>query len=129
METKERIHIDFDDLRGLSRSRPYLALSITVFTLSLIGLPLTSGFFGKFFLLDSALQGNLYWLSLWAVLNSVLSAYYYLKPSVLMYMKDEDSRVFVKKSPQTRSLVFISFAMVIVLGIFADPFYKLISHM
>ncbi len=129
LESKDRLHIDFDDLKGLSHSHPYLAFSITIFTLSLIGLPLTSGFFGKFFLLDSVLKGKLYWLSFWAVLNSVLSAYYYLKPSILMYMKEEETPYPIRKSPHTQSLILVSLVMVMTLGFFAEPFYRLIRYL
>jgi NADH-quinone oxidoreductase subunit N len=61
---------------------------MTIFLLSLIGVPLTGGFFGKFYIFKSALDSKLIWLSVLGLLNSAVAAYYYLYILVVMYMKE-----------------------------------------
>ena len=125
LENQERVHINFDDLKGLAYREPYMAIGITILTLSLAGLPLTAGFFGKFFLFQATLESQLYWLSLWAILNSVLSVYYYLKPSVMMYMKNERAPL-LRAAPMTRAMIFMSVLMVVLLGLLVNPFYNFV---
>ena len=79
----------FDDISGLWRKRPYLALALGVFMLSLAGIPPTLGFFAKYRLFLSAVQADFYWLAVIGILSSVVSAYYYLRVLVYAYMKEE----------------------------------------
>jgi NADH-quinone oxidoreductase subunit N len=65
-----------------------MAAMMTIFLLSLIGVPLTGGFFGKFYIFKAALDSNLVWLTVLGLLNSAVAAYYYLRVMVLMYMKE-----------------------------------------
>ena len=75
---------------GLGARHPVLALVLTVFLLSLIGMPPTAGFVGKFYLFAAAVRQGFVWLAVIAVLNSVVAAYYYLRLIVYMYMRDPD---------------------------------------
>jgi NADH-quinone oxidoreductase subunit N len=61
---------------------------LTIFLLSLIGVPLTGGFFGKFYIFKAALDARLFWLAVLGLLNSAVAAYYYLRLLVVMYMRD-----------------------------------------
>lgn len=79
-------HLKIDDLAGLGRRQPVTAAMLTVFLMSLIGIPLTGGFFGKFYIFQAALQSNLVWLTVLGLLNSAVAAYYYLRLLVVMYM-------------------------------------------
>lgn len=79
-------HLRIDDLAGLGRRQPLVAAMLTVFLLSMIGVPLTGGFFGKFYIFKAALQANLVWLTVLGLLNSAVAAYYYLRLLVVMYM-------------------------------------------
>ena len=67
-----------------------MAAMMTIFLLSLIGVPLTGGFFGKFYIFKAALDSNLVWLTVLGLLNSAVAAYYYLRVLVVMYMKDPE---------------------------------------
>jgi len=78
-----------EDYAGLGRRQPLLALMLTIFMLSLIGIPITGGFFAKFYVFSAALQSNLIWLTIIGVINSAIGAYYYLRVIVYMYMRDE----------------------------------------
>jgi len=97
---------------GLARRRPALAAIMTVFLLSLAGLPPTAGFVAKFYLFRGALRAGLWTLTLAGVLNSVLSAYYYLKVIVAMYMLEPQPR---SATPAPAGL-FVSAALAISVG-------------
>ena len=78
-----------DDWSGLATARPALALAMTLFMLSLGGVPPTGGFFGKFYLFRAAIaEPSLIPLVIAGVLNSAISMYYYLRVVVAMYFKD-----------------------------------------
>ena len=79
-------HLRIEDLAGLGRRQPVTAAMLTIFLLSLIGVPLTGGFFGKFYIFRAALESNLIWLTVLGLLNSAVAAYYYLRLLVVMYM-------------------------------------------
>ncbi len=85
-------YVSLEDYAGLGRRSPILAAMLTIFLLSLIGIPITGGFFAKFYVFSAALQANLVGLTIVGVLNSAVGAYYYLRIIVMMYMhepKDE----------------------------------------
>jgi NADH-quinone oxidoreductase subunit N len=79
-------YTDIDDFKGLARKQPFTAAMLTIFLLSLIGVPLTGGFFGKFYIFRAALGSHLVWLTVLGLLNSAVAAYYYLRILVMMYM-------------------------------------------
>jgi NADH-quinone oxidoreductase subunit N len=81
-------YVTLEDYAGLGRRSPLLAATLTIFLLSLIGIPATGGFFAKFYVFSAALQANLSGLVIIGVLNSAVGAYYYLRIIVMMYMKD-----------------------------------------
>jgi NADH-quinone oxidoreductase subunit N len=81
-------HVEISDLAGLGQRQPVVAMLFTVFLLSLIGVPLTGGFFGKFYVFKAALDANLVWLTVLGLLNSAVAAYYYLRILVVMYMNE-----------------------------------------
>jgi len=74
------------DFKGMGRKQPLAAAMFTIFLLSLIGVPLTGGFFGKFYIFKAALDSHLIWLTVLGLLNSAVGAYYYLRILVVMYM-------------------------------------------
>ncbi len=80
--------VSIDDFAGLADAQPATAALLAIFLLSLIGVPLTGGFFGKFYIFKAALQSNLMWLTVLGLLNSAVAAYYYLRILVMMYMRE-----------------------------------------
>jgi NADH-quinone oxidoreductase subunit N len=86
-------HMELDDYAGLASRRPVAAACFSLFLLSLLGLPVTAGFLGKFYIFDAALKSNLIWLAVLMAINSVVGAYYYLRVIVAMYMRPA-TRVF-----------------------------------
>ncbi|HVP50594.1 MAG TPA: NADH-quinone oxidoreductase subunit N [Terriglobales bacterium] len=81
-------YVTLEDYAGLGRRSPVLAATLTIFLLSLIGIPITGGFFAKFYVFSAALKSNLVCLVIIAVVNSAIASYYYLRIIVLMYMRD-----------------------------------------
>ena len=79
-----------EDFGGLAARQPWLAVALTVFLLSLIGIPPTAGFVGKFYLFGAAVRSGYIWLAVIGVLNSAVAAYYYLRIIVYMYMREPD---------------------------------------
>jgi NADH-quinone oxidoreductase subunit N len=82
---------ELSDYKGMSRRSPGLALALTVFLLSQAGVPLTSGFFAKFYVIGAAVDARSYWLAIVAMVASVIAAVLYLKIIVAMYLSNDDS--------------------------------------
>ena len=80
--------VKVEDLSGLARRQPVLAALFALFVFSLIGVPLTGGFFGKFYVFQAALRSNLVWLTVLGLVNSAIAACYYLRIIVAMYMHE-----------------------------------------
>ncbi len=80
-------HMELDDYAGLASQRPIAAACFSLFLLSLLGLPVTAGFLGKFYIFEAALKSNLVWLTVLLAINSIIGAYYYLRVIVAMYMR------------------------------------------
>ncbi len=81
-------YVTLDDYAGLGRRAPGLAAVLTIFLLSLIGIPATGGFFAKFYAFSAALKSDLVGLVVIGVINSAVAAYYYLRIIVVMYMRE-----------------------------------------
>ncbi len=92
-------YVTLADYAGLGRRSPLLAAILTIFLLSLIGIPVTGGFFAKFYVFSAALQSNLVGLTIIGVINSAIAAYYYLRVIIYMYMRDERVEVPVARIP------------------------------
>lgn len=101
-------YVSIDDYSGLGFRSPILAATLTLFMLSFIGIPLTAGFFGKFYVFSAALQSNqssLMWLTVIGLINSAIAAYYYLRLVVVMYMREPKSEEALAKIPLPASLL------------------------
>jgi NADH-quinone oxidoreductase subunit N len=112
-----------DDWAGLASSRPGVALAMTIFLLSLGGVPPMGGFFAKFYLFKAAMESpQLTWLVVVGVLNSVVSMYYYLRIAVAMYFKDPVRPLAPTDSASMRVGILITAIAVVLLGIFPGTF-------
>ncbi len=97
-------YVALEDYAGLGRKSPVLAATFTFFLMSLIGIPITGGFFAKFYVLTAALNSNLVGLAIILVLNSAVGAYYYLRIIVMMYMREPRGDVPVTPVPAAAGL-------------------------
>jgi len=111
-------YVTLDDYSGLGRRSPLLAAILTIFLLSLIGIPVTGGFFAKFYVFSAALKSNLVGLTIIGVMNSAIAAYYYLRVIVYMYMRDERVEAPVARIPVSLGIgLAISLIATIYLGV------------
>jgi NADH-quinone oxidoreductase subunit N len=114
-----------DGFNGLGKRQPILALTATVFLLSLTGIPLTAGFISKFYMLTAAIEnGHHFWLVLLAVACAAISAYYYFRIIQAMYFKDAPSHnVIADDTPISTAfttLLIITALLIIVIGIYPN---------
>jgi len=126
-----RVPQTYDDLAGYGKRNPFQALMMTLFMFSLIGLPLTGGFIGKLQIFSAALDGGLVWLTVIGILNSALSAYYYLRVVMFMYMREgalpEETELSVKSSGFALTGLIGAAVAVLYLGVFPDKIIELAS--
>jgi NADH-quinone oxidoreductase subunit N len=109
----------FDSFNGLAKRNPFLALVLTIAMLSLAGIPLTAGFIGKFYMFSGALTKYQFWLVIIAVVNAIISIFYYFKVIIAMYFRPEErAEVLV---PAYYKVVFVVSALAtIIIGIYPD---------
>ena len=126
-----RVPQTYDDLAGYGKRNPVQALMMTLFMFSLIGLPLTGGFIGKLQIFSAALDGGWVWLTVIGILNSALSAYYYLRVVMFMYMREgalpEGTELSVKSSGFALTGLIGTAVAVLYLGVFPDKIIELAS--
>ncbi len=108
----------FEDIAGIWRRRPYVALALGVFIFSLAGIPPTIGFFAKYRVFLSAVQSDFYWLAVIGALNSVVSVYYYLKVLVYAYMKEDKAAFPSFRLGSSAALTILVFGSLF-LGVFS----------
>jgi len=116
-----------EDYAGLSRRSPYLALAMLLALLSLGGIPPLGGFFGKFYIFGAAIEQGYVWLVVVAVLNSIVSLFYYLgvvaRPMYVNRSEKENEPLPIP-TPLLVTLA-VGVAGVVVLGVFPRPFFEL----
>ncbi len=113
---------ELSDYQGLAKSNPLAAALMLVFMFSLTGIPPTGGFMGKFYIFMSIIDAGYIWLAVVSVVFSAISAYFYLRIVVLMYMKDQEKVPELSLSPALSLSLIISFVMVIAMGILPSAF-------
>ena len=115
----EESRVTIDDFAGLGRRQPGLAACMSLFLLSLLGMPVAAGFLGKFYVFNAALESNLIWLAILLALNSVIGSYYYLRVIVAMYMREPATEVAAEPVPWTLSAaLWIAAAGTVFAGLF-----------
>ena len=118
--------VSVGDTAGLAARHPLAALVLTVFLLSLVGIPPTAGFVGKFYLFGAAVRSGYIWLAVLGVLNSAVAAYYYLRVIVTMYMlPPEGTPTVVVPSFAGALALLVALWGVIQLGIMPAPIFDL----
>ncbi|WP_118949785.1 NADH-quinone oxidoreductase subunit N [Taibaiella helva] len=112
----------YDGFNGLGRKHPLLAFTATIFLLSLAGIPLTGGFFAKYFVLTAVMeQGTgMMWLVIFALLMAAISAYYYFKVLMAMYFKKGEPELAIEVTTGDRFFLGLAAAAIIVIGVAPD---------
>ncbi|XZF13304.1 NADH-quinone oxidoreductase subunit N [Chitinophagaceae bacterium MMS25-I14] len=108
----------YDGFNGLAKKEPTLAFVTTIFLLSLAGIPLTGGFMAKYFVLQAAImQGQLFWLVIFALLMAAISVYYYFRVIIAMYFKQGNPELQEPISGADKFMLVVTSLLVILLGI------------
>lgn len=109
----------FDGFNGLAKQHPVLAATCTIFLLSLAGIPLTAGFFAKYYMLAAVVStGHYLWLVIFAVLCAAVSVYYYFRVIQAMYFKEGDGAPDTEPSLGFKGLLVVLAGLVILLGVY-----------
>jgi NADH-quinone oxidoreductase subunit N len=123
---------EIEDFTGLAKRQPLAALLMLIFMVSLAGIPPTAGFIGKFYLFLGAVNAGLAWLAVIGVLLAAVSAYYYLRVVMVMYMREPltsgSLAPALATSPAVSFVLACAVAGVILLGIFPGPLLSLAAH-
>jgi NADH-quinone oxidoreductase subunit N len=120
--------VSLEDYAGLAKKRPLAAALLSLFLISLAGIPLTGGFIGKLYLFSAAIQKGYIGLAIVGVLNSVISVYYYFRLMVYMYMKEPQESESDAIPLVTLAAIAIAAIGVILAGISPDWILNLASH-
>ncbi len=121
---------DIAAARGLFNRRPLLATAMAIFMLSLAGVPPMVGFFGKLYVFSAAVSTGWAWLAAIAMINSVVSAYYYLRVVVTMFMSPADESSYVRPHlpAGATAAIAIAAAGVLLMGLLASPAFVELSR-
>ena len=115
---KEGRGVSFSDYRGLAAKHPLMSACLSLFMLALAGFPPTAGFVAKYAVFSSALEQGYVWLVVFAVLNSLVSVYYYIRIIVNMYMVEEEGAIASHVTPVNAILLTFLAGIVILFGIY-----------
>lgn len=114
----------YDGFNGLARQEPFLAFAAAIFLLSLAGIPLTGGFFAKYYMLTSVMGqgGYMVWLVIFALLMAAVSTYYYFRVIWAMYFKSGEPEITVSVNQLDRLMFGLASAIIVVMGIMPSLF-------
>jgi len=117
---------DIDSYAGLGARHPFIALCMSIFLLSLAGIPPLAGFAGKFYVFSAAVKAGYYWLAVIGVLNSVVAVYYYLRVMMYMYFKEPVRELGqINVGPQYGFVMLVCVFALIHMGVFPRMFLML----
>ena len=123
---------EIDDFSGLAKRHPLAALLMLVFMVSLAGIPPTAGFIGKFYVFMSAVQAGLTWLAVLALVFAAISAYYYLRLVMVMYMREPGEVTATSPrlvmSPTLSIVLACALAGVVFFGLYPNPLVSLATQ-
>ncbi|MCE3223153.1 MAG: nuoN [Nitrospira sp.] len=123
---------NIEDYAGLAKREPLAAFFMLVFLVSLAGIPPTAGFIGKFYIFMAAVNGGMAWLAVVAVIFAAISAFYYLRIVMVMYMREPDnaaaSHSRLETSPALSFVLACALAGVVLLGLFPNGLWSLATH-
>lgn len=123
---------NIEDYAGLAKREPLAAFFMLMFLVSLAGIPPTAGFIGKFYIFMAAVNGGMTWLAIVAVIFAAISAFYYLRIVMVMYMREPEGTVAsqsrLETSPALSFVLACALAGVVLLGLFPNGLWSLATH-
>lgn len=129
VEKADQSNTGLDAFAGLGRRRPFVAALMSIFLFSLIGLPPTAGFFGKYSLFLSAVQHQYTWLAIVGVVASVISVYYYLRIMVVMYFSEQEKDAAPVIPGATLSALVLSASGILLFGFLPSLLLRMIGRL
>ena len=125
---REEKRVNLLDYKGIGFRYPFLAISLSTFLVSMAGIPATAGFMGKLFLFSAALEKEMYWLVILALIASAIGVYYYLRVIVFMFMRSSqgESRAAVVVPVCSRLTIVTMVIGTLLLGLFPEALLELI---
>jgi NADH-quinone oxidoreductase subunit N len=125
-------NLALEDYAGLGQRQPWIAAILSLYLLSLLGLPVTAGFFGKLYIFNAALSSHMVWLAVIMAVNSIIGAYYYLRLIVVMYMHEPSAELAaapLAKFPFAITIVLVVTAIATIgLGLYPTPVLNFIQQ-
>jgi NADH-quinone oxidoreductase subunit N len=130
VQRRDENDVTLERITGLSSRQPGMAVLMAILMFALTGIPPLAGFFGKLYVFGAAVQANLAWLAIVAVLNSAIAAYYYLRVTVTMFMADPRPAGAEVRKPgwPVWTTVVITTAATLVLGLWQFPWVRAIQQ-
>jgi NADH-quinone oxidoreductase subunit N len=125
LQRRDVVGDELKDFSGLSVRHPFAAFAMLMFMLSLGGIPPTAGFMGKLWLFGAAIDAGYVWLAVIAVLNSVISLYYYIRIVVFMYIKPQGAGSEVKTTPALGFALAVALVATLILGVYPRLLFEL----
>jgi NADH-quinone oxidoreductase subunit N len=123
---------EIEDFTGLAKRHPLAALLMMIFMVSLAGIPPTAGFIGKFYVFMSAVEAGMAWLAVVALIFAAISAYYYLRLVMVMYMREPEEVTATSPrlvmSPTLSLVLACAVAGVVLFGFYPNPLVNLATH-
>ena len=128
VEKRDLRGTEFNDFKGLGTKQPLIAglLALTMFALS--GIPPFAGFFGKYYVFVAAIESGMTWLAIIGVLSSVISVYFYLRLTVVMYFDNSDEMVLISPTTSAMLGIMISVLLIIIMGVAPGSILNLINN-
>jgi NADH:ubiquinone oxidoreductase subunit 2 (chain N) len=118
LEKEKEKNLEFDDYKGLWKTQPLMATLMAIFMFSLAGIPPMAGFYGKYLLFAATIDAGFVWLTLVAVISSIISMYFYIGLVKTMLFEDKEDGENIDAKPGLAGLpIYISTAVILVLGI------------
>jgi NADH-quinone oxidoreductase subunit N len=127
LENDSSTDVSLIHFKGLAKRQPLLSALTAVMMFSLVGLPPFAGFIGKYLLFKSAIEGGFLWLTIVAIVASMISIYYYIRIIIEMYFSQEESTITVVNLQYNKVVLIICAAALIVLGVFPNFILNLIN--
>lgn len=120
IEKQDDNRLDIEDYNGLSKSNPFLAAAMAIFMFSLVGLPPFGGFIGKYYLFLAAIEAGYLWLTIIAVVATLISVYFYIGLIINMYFREQVNPLEKIKIGQANASIIIAIVGILILGILPD---------
>ena len=124
-DKKDYLNVNIENYKGLAKNNPLFAILFTLFLFSLGGIPPLAGFWGKYYLFYAAIKSDLIWISIVAILLSVVSIYYYLKIIVYMWFYESTDNIKIRFSPLSHIALMICVSGTILFGIYPQLFFTI----